>query len=88
MVHELGRTHTKEITLYDPMALPSIKEFSKAMHRNNCKAVMELTHGGKYANARAHSAAGAYAMSADAGVNANGMEIRQMTDEDIYEVAY
>ncbi len=87
VVHELGRTHTKEVTLYDPMALPSLKEFSKAMHRNNCKAVMELTHGGKYANARAHSAAGAYAMSADAGVNANGMEIRQMTDEDIYEVA-
>ena len=87
VVHALGRVHTKEITLYNPLTLPSLKEFSKAMHRKDCKAVMELTHGGKFANARAHSEAGAFALSADAGVNALGMEIRAMTDEDCEEIA-
>ncbi len=88
VVDEVGRTHTKEVTLYDPMSLPSLKEFSNAMHRHNCNAVMELTHGGKYANARAHSSAdGKCALGVDDGVNGSGMPIRAMTDEEIYAVA-
>lgn len=53
----VGRTHTKEVTLYDVKSLPSLKEAAKAMHRHNCNAVMELAHGGKYANARGHGEA-------------------------------
>ena len=42
-----GRTHTKEVKLYDVMSLPSLKEVTNAIHRHNCRAVMELAHGGK-----------------------------------------
>ena len=56
-VDAVGRTHTKEVTLYDVKSLPSLKEAAKAMHRHNCNAVMELAHGGKYANARGHGEA-------------------------------
>ena len=49
-----GGTHTKEVKLYDVMSLPSLKEVTNAIHRHNCRAVMELAHGGKYAGARSH----------------------------------
>ncbi len=54
VVEAIGRTHTKEVKLYDPMSLPSMTEYAKAIHRQNANAVMELQHGGKYANARGH----------------------------------
>lgn len=83
-----GRTHTKEVTLYDQTSLPSLKEFSKAMHRHNGKAVMELTHGGRYANARAHNDADSEtAMGPNEEVNGAGMRVRPMTDEDILKTA-
>ncbi len=88
VVEAHGRTHTKEVTLYDPMSLPSLKEFSKAMHRHNCNAVMELQHGGRYANARAHNNADdSFAYGPNDELNASGVPIRAMTDEDIYRTA-
>ncbi|OOB80599.1 MAG: enoate reductase [Epulopiscium sp. Nuni2H_MBin003] len=88
VVEAIGRTHTKELTLYDPMSLPSLKEFSKAMHRQGCNAVIELTHGGKYANARGHSdAEEANAIGPNDEVNSAGVKVRAMTDEDILQVA-
>ena len=54
IVDAIGRSHTKEVKLYDVMSLPSLKEAANAMHRHNCNAVMELAHGGKFANARGH----------------------------------
>ena len=41
-----GRTHTKEAKLYDVMSLPSLKEVTNAIHRHNCRAVMELAKKG------------------------------------------
>lgn len=88
IVDAAGRTHTKEITLYDVMSLPSLKEMANAMHRHNCNAVMELAHGGKYANARSHEhASGQYAIGPNDEVNPEGIQVRSMTDEDIYRVA-
>lgn len=88
VVEAMGRTHTKELTLYDNTTIPSLKEFSKAMHRHNANAVIELTHGGRYANARAHiDADDSYAIGPNDEVNASGMQIKAMTDEDIYRVA-
>ncbi len=87
IVDAVGRTHTKEVILYDNLSLPSLKECADAIHRNGGKAVMELAHGGKYAGARSHEKDSVYALSSDAGVNADGVEVRSMTDEEIYHAA-
>ncbi len=87
VVEANGRTHTKEVVLYDAMSLPSLKEYAKAIHRKNAKAVMELTHGGRYANARGHANAESGAMGPNNEVNSQGVAIRQMTDEDIERTA-
>ena len=39
IVDAIGRSHTKEVKLYDVMSLPSLKEAANAMHRHNCNAV-------------------------------------------------
>lgn len=88
IVEAAGRTHTKEVTLYDVMSLPSLKEMADAMHHHNCNAVMELAHGGKYANARSHEhALGGYVLGPNDEVNAEGIQVHAMTDEDIDRVA-
>lgn len=88
IVDAVGRTHTKEVTLYDVMSLPSLKEMANAMHHHNCNAVMELAHGGKYANARSHEHdSGRCAIGPNDEVNPEGVQVRSMTDEDIYRVA-
>lgn len=87
IVDAVGRTHTKEVKLYDVMSLPSLKEVANAMHRHNCNAVMELAHGGKYANARGHGDSEGYAIGPNDEINPEGLRVRSMTDEDIYRVA-
>ena len=88
IVDPVGRTHTKEITLYDVMSLPSLKELTNATHRHNCMAVMELAHGGKYANARGHGhAAEHFALGPNDEVNPDGLPVRAMTEEEIYHAA-
>jgi len=88
IVDAVGRTHTKEVTLYDVMSLPSLKEMANAMHHHNCNAVMELAHGGKYANARSHEHDfGRCAIGPNDEMNPEGVQVRSMTDEDIYRVA-
>lgn len=82
-----GRTHTKEVTLYDVMSLPSLKEFSNAIHRHGAIAVMELTHGGKYANARGHAGVSGSSMGPNDELGSHGNMIHAMTDEEIYAVA-
>ncbi len=83
-----GRTHTKEVKLYDSSSLPSLKEFAKAMHRHNANAVMELQHGGRYANARAQVGADAEcAMGPNDEINSQGMPVKAMTEEQIIETA-
>ena len=87
IVDPVGRTHTKEVKLYDVMSLPSLREAANAMHRHNCRAAMELAHGGKYANARGHGAADGMAIGPNDEVNGDGNPVRSMTEEDIYRVA-
>ncbi|MGI6221846.1 MAG: FAD-dependent oxidoreductase [Coriobacteriales bacterium] len=87
IVDPIGRSHTKEVTLYDVMSIPSLREAANAMHRHNCKAVMELAHGGKYANARGHAGAAGTAIGPNDEIAPSGLEVRAMTDEDIYYVA-
>lgn len=88
IVDAVGRTHTKEVALYDVGSLPSLKEASKAMHRHGCHAVMELAHGGKYANARGHGQASEkYALGPNDEVNPDGLPVRAMTEDEIVHAA-
>lgn len=88
IVDAVGRTHTKEVTLYDIGSLPSLKEAANAMHRHNCNAVMELAHGGKYANARGHGQASEqYALGPNDEINPNGLPVRGMSEEEILQTA-
>lgn len=83
-----GRTHTKEAKLYDVMSLPSLKEVTNAIHRHNCRAVMELAHGGKYAGARSHGdphIPTVYGPNDE--INPEGLAVTRMTEEDIYRIA-
>ena len=83
-----GRTHTKEVKLYDVMSLPSLKEVTNVMHRHNCNAVMELAHGGKYAGARSHgdnTIPTVYGPNHE--INPEGLQVTSMTEEDIYRIA-
>lgn len=88
IVDPVGRVHTKEVTLYDVMSLPSLKEYANAMHRHNCIAVMELAHGGKYAGARSHDGAGdPLVLGPNNEINPDGLQVTSMSDEDIERVA-
>ena len=87
IVDAVGRTHTKEVKLYDIMSLPSLKKAADAMHHHNCCAVMELAHGGKYANARGHGGVSGTAIGPNDEINPDGLPVRRMTEEDIYRVA-
>lgn len=88
IVDEIGRTHTKEVKLYDVMSLPSLKEAANAMHRHNCNAVMELAHGGKYAGARSHGdKSEPLILGPNDEINPEGLKVTAMTEEDIYRTA-
>ena len=87
IVDAIGRSHTKEVKLYDVMSLPSLKEAANAMHRHNCNAVMELAHGGKFANTRGHGSAEGVNIGPNDEINGEGHPVRSMTEEDIYRVA-
>ncbi len=88
IVDPVGRVHTKEVTLYDVMSLPSLKEYANAMHRHNCMAVMELAHGGKYAGARSHDSAGdPLVLGPDDEINPDGLRVTAMSEEEIERVS-
>ncbi|MDD5832791.1 MAG: FAD-dependent oxidoreductase, partial [Clostridiales bacterium] len=87
IVEAIGRSHTKEIILYDDMSLPSLKRMSNEFHKHNCKAVMELAHGGKFGAARSHTHADYSLIGPNDEVNAQGVPVRAMTEEQIMETA-
>lgn len=88
IVDPVGRVHTKEVTLYDVMSLPSLKEYANAMHRHNCVAVMELAHGGKYAGARSHDGAGdPLVLGPNDEINPDGLKVTSMSEAEIERVS-
>ncbi len=87
IVDPIGRTHTKEITLYDVMSLPSLKEFANTMHKHNCIATMELAHGGKYASARSHGEHAGKIIGPNNELNPEGHPVTAMDDAEIERVA-
>ena len=53
IVHtKTGRSHTKHLSLDNPMMLPSLAETAREIHYHNALASIELSHGGKYAGNR------------------------------------
>lgn len=88
IVDPVGRTHTKEIILYDRMSLPSLTEYAKAMHRHGAVACMELAHGGKYASARSHSSHDqGLILGPNDEITREGFKVTAMNEKDIERVA-
>ena len=83
-----GRSHTKQIPMDDIMMLPSLTECAKAIHRHDCIASIELSHGGKFAGARSQD--GAEEMVRYGPINEiapDGVRIVEMSEEMIYMIA-
>ncbi|MBQ0065230.1 MAG: FAD-dependent oxidoreductase [Firmicutes bacterium] len=87
IVEAVGRSHTKEVILYDDMSLPSLKRMANEFHKHNCMATMELAHGGKFGAARSHSGADYSLIGPNNELNAQGVQVKAMTDEQIEATA-
>lgn len=87
IVEAVGRSHTKEVILYDDLSLPSLKRMANEFHKHNCKAVIELAHGGKFGAARSHVGAAYSLIGPNDEVNSQGVPVKAMTEEKIYETA-
>ena len=87
IVEAVGRSHTKEIILYDDMSLPSLKRMANEFHKHNCMATMELAHGGKFGAARSHLGADYSLIGPNDEINAQGVQVKAMTDEQIEATA-
>lgn len=87
IVEAVGRSHTKEVILYDDLSLPSLKRMANEFHKHNCMATMELAHGGKFGAARSHSAAKSTLIGPNDEINAQGVPVKAMTEEQIEETA-
>ncbi len=85
-----GLGHTNAIDLSNRNILPSFTNCAKAIHKHDCMAAFELSHAGKFANAR-NQAEGAkdllrYGPSEE--VATDGQEIHEMTEEMIEAAIY
>lgn len=87
IVEAVGRSHTKEVILYDDLSLPSLKRMANEFHKHNCMATMELAHGGKFGAARSHSAAKSTLIGPNDELNAQGVPVKAMTEEQIEDTA-
>ncbi|MDO4467357.1 MAG: FAD-dependent oxidoreductase [Bacillota bacterium] len=87
IVEAVGRSHTKEVILYDDLSLPSLKRMANEFHKHNCMATMELAHGGKFGAARSHTGANYSLIGPNDEVNAQGVPVKAMSEEQIYETA-
>lgn len=87
IVEAVGRSHTKEIILYDDMSLPSLKRMANEFHKHNCMATMELAHGGKFGAARSHLGADYTLIGPNDELNAQGVQVKAMSDEQIEATA-
>jgi 2,4-dienoyl-CoA reductase-like NADH-dependent reductase (Old Yellow Enzyme family)/thioredoxin reductase len=84
-----GRSHTKQLALDNPLIRPSLAETARTIHNHGCYASIELSHGGKYAGARAQDADGKaikrYGPVAE--TLADGSVIHEMPEALILEIA-
>lgn len=83
-----GRSHTKQIPLDDVMMLPTLTQCAEAIHRHDCIATIELSHGGKFAGARSQD--GASEMVRYGPINEiapDGVQIKEMPEEMLYKLA-
>lgn len=87
IVEAVGRSHTKEVILYDEMSLPSLKRMANEFHKHNCMATMELAHGGKFGAARSQTAADYSLIGPNDELNAQGVQVKAMTEEQIEQTA-
>lgn len=87
IVDPVGRSHTKEITLYDVMSLPSLKEYANTMHKHQCIATIELAHGGKYASARSHGDHKGRIIGSNNELTREGNPVTAMDEAEIERVA-
>ena len=87
IVEAVGRSNTKEVILYDDLSLTSLKRMANEFHKHNCMATMELAHGGKFGAARSHSAAKSTLIGPNDELNAQGVPVKAMTEEQIEETA-
>lgn len=90
IVHmKTGRSHTKHLALDNPMERPSLAECSREIHYHNALASIELSHGGKYAGARAQGVDPS-TISRFGPINetlSDGRVVTEMPEELIYEIA-
>lgn len=82
-----GKSHTKHILLDNPLSLPSLTEAAAAIHRHNCMASIELSHGGKFAGNRSQRGVEAKRFGPVDEVWADGTHVYEMPEELILEIA-
>ncbi|ADK16884.1 FAD-dependent oxidoreductase [Clostridium autoethanogenum] len=82
-----GKSHTKHILLDTRMSLPSLTELARIIHRHNCFASMELSHGGKYAGNRSQSNKQAKRFGPVDEIWADGTHVYEMPEDLILEIA-
>ncbi len=82
-----GKTHTKHILLDNRMSLPSLKETARMIHRHDCYASMELSHGGKESGNRSQHGGVARSFGPVDEIKSNGDHVYEMPEELILEIA-
>ncbi|AZV58543.1 FAD-dependent oxidoreductase [Clostridium sp. AWRP] len=82
-----GKSHTKHILLDTRMSLPSLTELARIIHRHNCFASMELSHGGKYAGNRSQSNKQAKRFGPINEIWPDGTHVYEMPENLILEIA-
>ena len=82
-----GKSHTKHILLDNPMSLPSLTEAASAIHRHNCMASIELSHGGKFAGNRSHTGGDGKSYGPVDEIEKDGTRVYEMPELLILEIA-
>ncbi|MGI6216780.1 MAG: FAD-dependent oxidoreductase [Coriobacteriales bacterium] len=80
---ETGLGHTNAINLSNRNILPSYTNCAKAIHKHDCMAAFELSHAGKFANARnqAEGAKERLRFGPSAEIATDGQQIHEMTED-------
>ena len=82
-----GKSHTKHILLDNPMSLPSLTEAAAEIHRHNCMASIELSHGGKFAGNRSQRDGEVKRYGPVDEIWEDGTHVYEMPEELILEIA-